>query len=91
MRELIYCNKPKKNTLVSGNAGDEQSSPGRLQIYFLINLTEFFKQNLHLKNYSNCTFLCGKTKSPTSYCSKRKIRQFIRINFLVENRLKNKF
>ena len=39
---------------------------------FFINLIEFFKWSLHLKDYSNSTFLSWKTKSPTFYCLKRK-------------------
>ena len=37
---------------------------------FFINLIEFFKQSLHLKAYSNSTFLGSKTKSPIFYCLK---------------------
>ena len=57
----------QKNTLVSQNAGDKKkSSLERPQKkYFLMNLIEFFKLSLHLKNYSNSTFLCLKTKSFT--------------------------
>ena len=33
------------------------------------------------------TSLCGKTKSPTFYCSKSKKRQFERINSTVEKRI----
>ena len=51
---------------------------------FFINLVEFFKQSLHLKNYSNSTFLCWKTKSPIFYCLKEKKRKFGRISLLVE-------
>ena len=56
-----------QNTLVSENAGDKKKSlPERPQKnFFLINLIEFFKLSLHLKNYSNSTFFCLKTKSPT--------------------------
>ena len=50
---------------------------------FFINLVEFFKQSLHLKNYSNSTFLCWKTKSPIFYFFKRKKRKFTQINLLV--------
>ena len=47
---------------------------------FLDNVIDFFKQSLHLKNYSNSTFLCWKTKkkkrwktkSPNFNCLKRK-------------------
>ena len=40
---IARCKAKKKNALVSGNAGDEKKSlPGRLQIYFLINLIDFF-------------------------------------------------
>ena len=41
-------------------------------LFFLINLIERFKQNLHLKNYYNSTFLSWKTKITTFYCLKRK-------------------
>ena len=30
--------------------------------FFLVNVIDFFKQSLHLKNYSNSTFLCWKIK-----------------------------
>ena len=53
------------------------------KIYFFINLIEFFKQILHLKNYPNSIFLCCKTKSPIFYCLKEK-RKFVQINLLVE-------
>ena len=62
----------------------KKSSPGGSQKYFFINLTEFFKQSLHLKNYSNNTFLCWKTKSHIFYCLKGKRRKFIQMNLLVE-------
>ena len=41
----------KKNTLVSGNASDEKNLHlGSYKLFFfLINLNEFFKQSLHLK------------------------------------------
>ena len=39
---------------------------------FFINLIQFFKQSLHLKNHSNNTFFCWQTKSPIPYCLKRK-------------------
>ena len=73
----------KNNTLVSGNTSDEKDLHPRSQKKFFINLSEFFKQSLHLKNYSNSTFLCSKTKSPIFYCLKGK-RKFVRINLLVE-------
>ena len=64
--------RPKKNnTLVSGNAVDEKNlhRDGRKKNFF-ISLIEFFKQSLHLKNYSNSSFLFWKTKSPIFYCLK---------------------
>ena len=51
---------------------------------FFINLIDFSKQSLHLKNYSNSTFLCWKTKSTIFYFLKGKKRKFVRINLLVE-------
>ena len=39
---------------------------------------------MHLKNFSNSTFLCWKAKSPIFYCLKRKKRKFVPINLLVE-------
>ena len=33
---------------------------------FLDNVIDFFKQSLHLKNYSNSTFLCWKTKKKSA-------------------------
>ena len=46
----------KKNTFVSGNAGDEKYFyPGGRE--FFCNQFEFFKQSLRSKNYSNNTFL----------------------------------
>ena len=69
----------------------EKSLPGRPQIYFFQSiLVEFFKYSLHFKDYSNCTFLCWKTKSTTFYRSKWKKHQFVWINLLVENRLNDK-
>ena len=44
-----------------------------------------------MKNGLNITFLCWKTRSPTFYCSKRKKRQFVWRNLLVENRLNDEF
>ena len=52
--------------------------------FFFINLTEFFKQSLHLKNYSISTFLGWKTKSLIFHCSMGENRKFLRINLLVE-------
>ena len=49
-----------------------------------IKLIEFFKQSLHLKSYSNSTFLFWKTKSPIFYCLSGKKCKFERINLLVE-------
>ena len=51
---------------------------------FLVNVIDFFKQSLHLKNYSHITFRCWKTKSPIFYCLKAKKCKFVRINLLVE-------
>ena len=56
-------------------------------LFFLTNLT----LSLHWKDYSNSTFLCWKTKSPIFYYLKRKKRQVVWINFLVENRLNHEF
>ena len=50
----------------------KKSSPGRPEKSFFINLMELFKQSLNLKNYSNGTFLCWKTKSSILYCLKGK-------------------
>ena len=61
------------------------------QIFFVTSLIGFFKWSLHLKSYSNSTFLCWKTKSPILCSSKRKKHKFVWINFLVENRLDAKF
>ena len=47
---------------------------------FFINLIDFFKWSLHLKNYS----LCWKIKSPIFYFFKGKKRRFVRINLLVD-------
>ena len=41
-------------------------------------------ESLHLKNCSNNTFLCWKTKSPIFYFLKRKKLKFVQINLLVE-------
>ena len=46
---------------------------------FLANLIELFKYTLHLKNYSNSTFLCWKTKNPILYFFAGKKRKFFRI------------
>ena len=70
-----YIIKQKKTT-----------SPGWPQIYCFNQ----FKLNF-LKNYSNSTFLCWKTRSPTLYCLKRKKLQFVQIQLLVENRLNGEF
>ena len=54
----------KNNTFVSWNAGNEKYlHPGGRKKDLFINLIEFSKQSLHLKNYSNSTFLCWKTRS----------------------------
>ena len=77
--------RPKNNTFVSGNAGDEKNlNRGGRKKCFFINLIEVFKQSLDLKNYSNSNFLCWKTKSPIFYFLKGKKRKFVRINLLVE-------
>ena len=47
---------------------------------FFINLIDFFKWSLHLKNYS----LSWKIKSPIFYFFKGKKRRFVRINLLVD-------
>ena len=48
--------------------------------------------SLHLKDYSNSTFVCWKTKSrSTFYSSKRKKCQFVWIHLLVENHLNDEF
>ena len=63
----------KNNTLVSEIAGGKKkSSPGLPEKSFFINLIELFKHSLNLKNYSNSTFLCWKTKSSILYCLKGK-------------------
>ena len=90
---LILGPREKKIPLVSGNADDEKNShlDGH-EFISSINLIEFFFFfNLHLKNYSNSSFLCWKRKRPTFYCSKRKKREFLRINSLVKNRLNGGF
>ena len=70
-----------KNILDSGNGDDEKNLyPGGCNYYFLINLTDFFKWSFHLQNYSNSAFLCWETNTPNFHCSKRKKRQFVRIN-----------
>ena len=57
---------PKKFSCFPKCGWQKKSSPERPQKkYFLMNLIEFFKLSLHLKNYSNSTFLCLKTKSFT--------------------------
>ena len=62
-KECTNPNKAKKrNTLASGNEGDEKNLyPSGRNFFFLINLIEFFKKHLDLKNYSNSTFLYGKS------------------------------
>ena len=55
----------------------KKSSPGHPQKKIFINLIEFLKQSLHLKNYSNNTFFGWKTRE-------EKKRKFVRINVLVE-------
>ena len=55
---LLYLAQKKKNTRVSGNEGEEKNLHRAAAKNFFINLIEFFKSSLHLKNYSNTTFLC---------------------------------
>ena len=82
----------KKNTLFSGNASDKKyPHPSGCKLAFLINLIEFVKYSLHLKNYSKGTFICWKTRCIAFKCSKRNRRQFLRTNLLVANRHKDEF
>ena len=74
----------KNVTLFSGNGDDKKIFTRAAAKKFFINLIEFFEQSLHLKNYSNSTFLFWKTKNPVYYCLKGKIRKFVRINLLLE-------
>ena len=60
-------------------------------LFFSINLIEFFKESLHLKSYSNSTFQSWKNKESYILLFKEKKRQLIRINLLVEDRLNGKF
>ena len=64
---------------------------GVRKFIFLMNLIEFFKESLYLKTYSNSTFLCWKTKSPTLIFRKKGKPQFVRINLPAENRLNGEF
>ena len=76
--------RSKKVTLVSEMRMTKEIFTWAVAKNFFINLTEFFKQSLHLKNYSNNTFLSWKTKSHIFYCLKGKRRKFIRMNLLVK-------
>ena len=40
---MFFWKAKKKNTFVSGNAGDEKNLPGGSKFVFLINLIEFLK------------------------------------------------
>ena len=64
--------RPKRETLLLPEMQVTRKTFIRVaaNFFFLMNLIEFFKKHLHLKNYSNRTFLYGK--SPTFCCSKRK-------------------
>ena len=43
MNSTVQYNKAKKNTLVSGNAGDEKNlHPGGRNVFFLIDVPEIF-------------------------------------------------
>ena len=89
---IKYYQAKKKNNFVLGNAGNKKNlQQGGLKFTFLTNLIEIFKWSLHSKNYSNNTFLCWKTRSSSFYCSKRKKRQFVQINLLVENHFNSEF
>ena len=82
---VVWSWGQKNYDLVSGNAGDEKNlDPGGHKKPFLINLVEFFKYSLLLKNYSNSAFLYWKTKNPIFYFLKGEKRKFVRINLLVE-------
>ena len=50
----------EKSTLVSGNATDKKIFTPAAANFFWVNLIEFFKQSLHLKNYSDSTFFVEK-------------------------------
>ena len=60
-------------------------------LFFQSILLNFLNKVYTKKNYSNSTFLCWKTRSPTFYFSKSRKRQFFWTNLTVENRLKSKF
>ena len=47
-------------------------------------LHKVYHMSLHLKNYSNRTFLCWKTNISVLYSLKGKKYKFVRINLLVE-------
>ena len=51
----------KKNTLISGNAGDEKifnRAAGNLLIFNQFNLFQFLLKSLQLKSNSKNTFIC---------------------------------
>ena len=54
---------------------------GRKKIFF-INLIQFFKQSLHLKNHSNNTFFLLTNKEPYPLLFEAKKRKFVLINLL---------
>ena len=55
---ILSLDKKKNNALVAGNAGDEKHfQPGGPKKEY-INFIEYFLKSLHLKKYSNSTFLC---------------------------------
>ena len=81
----MFTQGQKNNTPVSRNPGNKKkSSLGWPQKKKNYQLTESFKQSLHLKNYSNITFLCWKAKSPIFYCIKGKKHKFVQINLIVK-------
>ena len=49
---------------------------------FFINLIQFFKQSLHLKNHSNNTFFLLTNKEPYPLLFEAKKRKFVLINLL---------
>ena len=52
-----------------------------------INLIECFKKSLHLKHYSNSTFLLKNKEPYVLLCLKGKKRKLVRINLLIETLL----
>ena len=89
----LYLFQAKIKNTVSRNAGAEKNFHlgGHKSIFFKNNFIRFLKSSLHLKNYSNSTFHCWKTRSPTFDCLNRKKGNFIRVNLLVENHLNSEF